>query len=147
MCTVSTTHHPCIHLHSQSSLRLHSTHVCRQAIFWRKRTKPARPIVPYLMMDDKTSRPHFLSPSRCVDSANQCAIILTHSNPCYSMHTPSVTSLPSLKITGNIPHVTRSTDFSHSLSIAFVLYYSSLYHPAPVDRLVRYVWFVGSVCP
>ena len=41
--------------------------------------------------------------------------------------------------------------FPHLLSIAFVLYYSSLYHPVQipslVGRLARHVRFLASVCP
>jgi len=64
------------------------------------------------------------------------------------IHHPSHRSL-SLKITRNIPHVTRSTASPHSLPIAFVLYYSSHYHPISflVDRLARCVWNLASVCP
>jgi hypothetical protein len=63
------------------------------------------------------------------------------------MHHPSHRSL-SFKITRNILHVTRSTASPDSLSAAFVLYYSSLYHPVlVVGRLARHVWFLASVCP
>lgn len=132
-------------------------HGHRQAIS-RMRAKPAHLAVPNHVMHDKTSghqlpspfsannRPHVVSNLPInVQSFQLISIPVT-----LCIHQPSHRSL-SLKITRNIPHMTRSTDSLHSLSIAFVLYYSSLYHSVHisflVDRLARHVWFLASVCP
>lgn len=135
-------HHPSFAIFP--SVSKSATH--RHPISRRTRGKPAHLVEPNHSM---LSLATFLSvlltiASIFVNTTDHCAIISTHSSLCYSMHThPSHRSL-SVKITRNIHHVTRSTDSPHPLSIAFVLYYSSLYdcvqNSSLVDRLARYVW-------
>ncbi|KAF8559243.1 hypothetical protein OG21DRAFT_713465 [Imleria badia] len=110
--------------------------------------KPARLAVPNHMMHDKTFRQQLPSPfstnnrprvvSTLPNNVQSFPLILIPVTLC--IHHPLHRSL-SLKITRNIPHVTRSTDSPHSLSIAFVLYYSSLYHPVHIYSLLT-VWLV-----
>lgn len=122
------------------------------------KAKPTHLAVPNHMMRDKTPRHPLPSPSPVNNRLHVVSTLPIKCNHTNSFSIPVTLCIHhlshrslSLKITRNIPHVTRSTDSPHSLSIAFVLYYSSLYQSVHisflVDRLARYVWFLASVCP